>query len=264
MAEGTFRSYNPLMYHVNSVSDFDPELVNAYKTKNVEVLKKLLDVEKYDYDVFICVNKSYHAFVMLVGVSMEEDKVGLNPKFSENPFDVPEFSFVFQFELRFEMEEQRTYKLAKKMETFKNMKDKIHRSYYIGRYEHVAVRAFQLAALRAAPTRYSVLLDDCVGFAKEFCISLLSYCDNWRTLEKTVEENIKKATASGLSVEQLSRRVKSSAYVGNTFLAGLDATTFLGERPGPVIAAVLVFILAYTIFVAVIVSMTTVYFMKHF
>lgn len=260
MAEGTLRSYNPLMYHVNSVSDFDPELVNAYKTKNEEALKKLLDVEKYDYDVFICVNKSYHAFVMLVGVSMEEDKMGLYPKFSENPFDIPEFSFVFQFELRFEMEEQRTYKLAKKMDTFKNMKEKIHRSYYIGRYKHVAVYAFQLAALAAAPTRYSVLLDDCVEFAKEFCIRLLAYCDNWRELEKSVEDNIKQATASGLSVEQLSRRVKSSAYVGNSFLAGFDATSYLGERTGPLI----VFILVYTIFVAIVVSMTTAFFMKHF
>ena len=59
---------------------------------------------------------------------------------------------------------------------------------------------------------------------------MLSYCKNYRELEPYVNSRIKQATASGLSIEQLSRRIRSSAMVGNTFLEGLEISTFLGGR----------------------------------
>lgn len=72
------------------------------------------------------------------------------------------------------------------------------------------LKAFEFAALKAAPQRYDVILNDCVKFAKKFCVHLLSYCSNARDLEAEVNRSIGQATTSGLNVEQLSRQVRSS------------------------------------------------------
>ena len=69
--------------------------------------------------------------------------------------------------------------------------------YYIGSYQGMAVIALQFAALRAAPHRYDAILSDCVEFSKEFCVVLLSYCSNWKQLEKPVSSCIKEASATG-------------------------------------------------------------------
>ena len=257
MTEGTLKSADPFLYFVNNISDFDIEIVKAFRNNDSDKKKQLLDVEKNDFDVFICINKGYHAFVLCSAVPSVADKLqNLGPEMSEDPFDIPGVLLVWQFELTFENEESRTYKIKKRFDYFKNVKDRVHRSYYVGRYRGVSVRALQFAALSASPKRYRVMLDDCVEFAKAFCVELLSHCSNWRKLERHVDDQIQKATASGLSAEQLSRRIKSSAVVMNTFLGGMDTTTlFSGQRYGLLL---LVFLILYPIVVAVVVTLVIV------
>ena len=138
MSEGTFRSYDPLKYHVNNVADLDADVVKAHMNKDVEAIDRMTRNGDQDFHIFICINKDWH--------------------------------------------------------------------------------------------RYNVLLNDCVEFAKEFCVAMLSYCNNHRELERDINSKIRHATASGLSVEHLSRRVRSSGMVGNTFLEGFEISTFLGGR----------------------------------
>ena len=59
---------------------------------------------------------------------------------------------------------------------------------------------------------------------------------------------------SGMSVEHLSRRVRSSAIFGNSFLGGLDVSTFFGGRfPVQWIIISLLVVMVYPIVVAVLV-----------
>ena len=66
-----------------------------------------------------------------------------------------------------------------------------------------------------------------------------------------VTKNVDQATASGLSVEHLSRRVQSLGHSGNSFLAGLDGSNFFSSRHnGVVMAAGIVLFLVYPVVVA--------------
>ena len=127
-------------------------------------------------------------------------------------------------------------------------------------YKEVCPIAFQFAALRSVPHRYNALLSDCVEFSKEFCISALSYCSNWKQLEEQVVSRIKKASATGLSLEKLSRKVRVAGWFGNFSLGGTDVTTLLSGRSGIVIALIVLFLLVYPIFVAVVVALVLKYF----
>lgn len=225
-SEGTFQLIDPLAYHVNNVEDLDPKVVKAYKTKYSTAIAELTQDGDTPYDVFICINPGWHAFVLCV-------PCGLNDPFGvfsdipiEDPFAVPDEIFCWLFELCFQDVELKLYKIRKEFSMFKDIKKRIKKSFHIGKFENVKPAAFEFAALRAAPHRYNVLLNDCVEFAKEFCVCMLSYCSNYRKLEQQVDEKIKMATATGLSIELLSRRQKSSAHVGNTFLGGMDLSTF--------------------------------------
>ena len=84
-----------------------------------------------------------------------------------------------------------------------------------------------LSILKATPNRYDAVLADYVEFAKEFSICLLSYCSNLKDLEAVVKENIKNATARGISVEYLLRSYGLSGYLGNLILGGTDISSIL-------------------------------------
>jgi len=172
----------------------------------------------------------------------------------QSPFDVPAVSLCWQFELCIEDDELRMYKIRKDCQLFKDVKGRIQRSFYIGRFKKISLCALQFVAMRAAPHRYRVLLEDCVEFAKEFCIQALAYCSNWRDLEEQVHSNIKKATATGFSAEKLSRNIRSSGWLGNTFLGGVDVSGLMSSRYR--VAGVVAFVallLCYPFVVAVIV-----------
>jgi len=64
--ERSLRSVEPLVYYVNTLSDFDVEVVKAYKTKDNARIKQLVFTGKMDMDLFICVNKSWHGFILCV------------------------------------------------------------------------------------------------------------------------------------------------------------------------------------------------------
>lgn len=253
--EGSLRSVDPLAYYVNTLSDFDIEVVKAYKKKDNEKIKQLASTGKMDMDLFICVNKNWHGFILCVPAGQEEN--GLVDVFSDvvqSPFDIPAQLMCWQYELCIENDQQRWYKIRKECKLFRDVEGRIQRSFYIGRFKGTSLNALQFVALRAAPHRYSVLLEDCVEFAKEFCIQALAYCSNWRELEEHVHSNIAKATASGFSVEKLSRNIRSSGWLGNTFLGGMDVSNFMSSRFG--VAAVVclaVFLLVYPVVAAVIV-----------
>lgn len=250
--EGSFRSVDPLAYYVNVLSDFDPEIVKAYKSKDNTKIKQLASTGKMDMDLFICINKGWHGFILCVPNQDDNGLVDVSDVV-QSPFDIPSLVMCWQYELLIENEQQRWYKIRKECQLFRDVKGRIQRGFYIGRFQGLSLNALQLVAMRAAPHRYSVLLEDCVEFAKEFCVQALAYCSNWRDLEEKVHSNIAKATASGFSVEKLSRNVRSSGWVGNTFLVGADVSSFLSNRFRVATAVCLViFVLVYPIIIAFI------------
>lgn len=247
----TLKSYDPLAYYVNTLVDIDPKVVRVHREKDDEAKKALLSVGRKKLDVHICVNKHSHAFVLCVPVDTNDVYPDL---FKEDALFIPELILCWRFELCIDREEMRTYKLRKVFGLFKDIKGSIQKSYYVGRYENTPVNGLEFAALRAAPHRYSTLINDCVEFAKEFCIALLSYCENGRQLEPEVLEHIKNATATGLSVERLSRKVQTSAIIGNSFLGGVEISSIIGSKWAILVIILLaVFLLVYPVIVAMVI-----------
>ena len=225
MSEGIFEFYDSFAYKVNNVSALDKGLVEAFKAKDAEKIKQIInDGSPLTVDVFITINHYQHACILIV------------------PTSVPVNSTCWLIDLRFEEINLRTYKISMKKEVLEVLKESIKKSFFIGRYENVGSNlCFQLAILRASPNRYNAILADCVEFAKEFCICLLSYCSNFSDLEAVVKENIKSATATGLSVEHLSRNSGLCAYLGNLILGGTDISSILSGNSLFVVAAVIFF-----------------------
>ena len=225
MSEGIFEFYDSFAYKVNNVSALDKGLVEAFKAKDAEKIKQIInDGSPLTVDVFITINHYQHACILIV------------------PTSVPVNSTCWLIDLRFEEINLRTYKISMKKEVLEVLKESIKKSFFIGRYENVGSNlCFQLAILRASPNRYNAILADCVEFAKEFCICLLSYCSNFSDLEAVVKENIKSATATGLSVEHLSRNSGLCAYLGNLILGGTDISSVLSGNSLFVVAAVIFF-----------------------
>ena len=255
MVEGSLRSVDPLAYYVNTLSDFDAGVVNAYKKNDKDRIKELASTgNMMDMDLFICVNKAWHGFVLCVPAGEDHNHLADFSDVIQSPFDVPALNLCWQFELCIEDEKLRTYKIRKEFQLFKDVKGRIQRSFFIGRFKEITLNALQFVAMRAAPHRYSVLLEDCVEFAKEFCIQALAYCSNWRDLEEQVHNNINKASATGFSAEKLSRNIRSSGWLGNTFLGGVDVSSLMSSRYRVAgIVALAVFLLSYPFVVAVIV-----------
>ena len=249
MVETTFQSYDPLPYYVNNVSDLDKDVVSAHKDKNQDEKRRLLAIgDKCDYDLYICINKSNHAFLLCIPVK-ENIFEG-----ERDPSKVPDLVLCWKFELCYEHVELKMYKIRKQHKEFKDFRSLINRSYYVGRYLKLPVKGFDFAALASAPHRYGVLIGDCVEFSKEFCLCLLSYCSNGISLEKTVNERIQKASATGLSIERLSRTVKSSGFLGNFFLGGIDMSSFIGSRYFWIaLGLFLCFLLVYPILIAILI-----------
>ncbi len=254
MAEVSIRSFEPLAYHVNNVGDLTTATVIAHRNKDASAIKELLSKgERVDYDVFICVNKNWHAFVMCVPANAptpSNNPLDVFGDIPDDPLAIPSQLLVWETELCFESVEQRMYKIRHKLNFFSEIKGRIERSFYISRYKQLPVHGIQFSILRASPKRFRVLLDDCVEFAKTMCYELLSFCSNGREIESTVETRLNEASGSGLSAEKLSRRVKSSAHLGNSLLGSLDVSTFLGGRLG-IGAGVAVFVL-FTLYVIIL------------
>ena len=242
MSEGIFEFFDSFAYKVNNVSALDEGLVEAFKAKDAEKIKQIInDGSPLTVDVFITINHYQHACILIVPTSndLAFEHIQL---VSENPFSVPVDSTCWLIDLRFEEINLRTYKISMKKEVLEVLKKSIKKSFFIGRYENVGSNlCFQLAILRASPNRYNAILADCVEFAKEFCICLLSYCSNFSDLEAVVKENIKNATATGLSVEHLSRNSRLSGYLGNLMLGGTDISSILSGNSLFVVAAVIFF-----------------------
>jgi len=260
MAENTFRSYDPLAYRVNRIEELDEDVRTAFLRDDKGKIKDLTTEGQTDFDVFICVNHGHHAFVLCVPVENNVNVYG-SDMFSNDPYDVPDLIFCWKFELCYENMQLRTYKICKDFNTFKELKKSVKRPYHIGKFKNTSPKALQFASLRAAPHQYNVLLNDCVEFSKEFCVCLLSFCSNWRELEKGVHERIQKASATGLSIERLSRQVKPSGLLGNISLNGLCESYLgfqLGSRSMYLILAALFFMLVYP----VVVTLLIIYYFK--
>lgn len=255
MVEGSFKTVDPLAYHVNNVEDFDPEIVKACKNKDTLALGQLASKgDRGKYDIFICAHKQWHGFVLCVPANVNAGFEEILTDVIKTPFDVPGVLLCFTFELCYDNQQLRTYKIAKTFSLFKDIKEKIKRSYFIGHYEGITPSGLQIAAIRSAPHRYAVLLKDCVEFSKEFCIQALRVSTNGREIEKEVNKNIKAASASGFSFEYLSRNVRSSAWFGNFMFGGADVGSAISEafsrQNSTCIACCVVgFILVYPVFV---------------
>ncbi|ESO89331.1 hypothetical protein LOTGIDRAFT_154431 [Lottia gigantea] len=253
MSERILRSYDPLAYHVNVVSDLDKRLVMAFKERdNNSIDGMLLTASKMDFDVFICVSDGYHAFILLSPHPNRDtykivDPLKMRPEMSSKPEDIPELLLVHQMELCYEDVLAKMYRIRWKITTFVNVKNRIKRAYFIGHYFGLSNVAIQLAGLRASPGRYSVLLDDCVEFAKKSCLEMLVYATNRSTIEKEVKHNIRAATISGFTAEQLSREIQSSAYSLNSILGGVDISSYLiqGKMKFCCILIFILFVLIY-------------------
>lgn len=219
------RSYDPMAYIVNNESDLDPEVVEAHHNNDEQKRKELLSRAKQeDFDVFICVDRHSHAFVLCA--PCDSDAVNWRAAIyclfagkAYDPFDwVPDIQLCWRFELCYEDIRQRTYKIRKVFALFQNIKGKIKKTYHIGTYKSTADVALQFSALEAAPQRYSAILNDCVEFSKKFCEALLRYCDNRQHLKKQVMSQIKEVSATGLSLERMSRDVRALGWLGSLYL----------------------------------------------
>ena len=253
--ESAIKSYDPLAYWVDVVSGMDPKIVRVHREKDTATKKELLSLNKGDFDIFICVNKASHAFVLCSPVNAVPEGHPLKDSFSDDPFKIPGLLLCWTFELCFENQKERWYKIKNEYEMFKDIKRRIKQSFYMGRYTEVSPNALQFAVLSAAPHRYNAIISDCVEFSKEFCLCLVSYCANWRVLEDEVNKKIKKVSATGLSVERLSRQVQSSGLMGYSLFTGIDTSTLFSGRHGVfLMIAIGVFFLVYPIVVAVVIA----------
>ena len=251
MAEKLVQSFDPLSYWVNEVADLDLEIVQAYKSNDKEKIEEIISGnDRKTFDVFIC-SDGGHAFLVLAEVSHTEPVYG--PKSTnDNPYLIPGSLLCWKIDLRFEEVKLRTYKVSKKFQLFKDIEKHIKKTFYIGRYENVkSIKCFDLACLRAAPHHYNAIIDDCVEFAKEFCICLLSYCDCSKELEKKVMSESKKVSATGLSLETMSRNSFISGILGNISFGGVDVSSYLsGPHGSLIVLGIVAFLLLYPIFVA--------------
>ena len=252
MVERTFQRSYPLAYTVNKLDDFNMDVINAFRDSDQQKIKQLTSEDTRHYDLFICVNSSWHAFILCIGVGNPTQDILMPPSlaFHEgNPFEVSDALLCPTFELCFNHAHERMYKIKFEAKLFGEIKKRMKKSYYIARYAGVNMKGLQFAALRAAPHCYRILLDDCVEFSKTFCAELLAYSDNYGDIEEQVNENIRKASASGFSVEQLSRRVRSSGWIGNTFLGGMDVSQLVSGNYAA-LAVLVVVGLVYPVIVA--------------
>ena len=253
MTENVFTSFDPLAYKVNNVSALNREIVKAFKANNVEKIEEILSAGlPITVDVFITIDKHLHACILVVPAGNDSTFAHIQPT-SENPMNVPDLVLCWRIDLRYEEVQLKTYQISIKYDLFKELRKTVKKAFFIGRYENVRhILCFHLAILRASPNHYNAVLADCVEFAKEFCICLLSYCSNARKLEINVKENIRKATATGLSVEYLSRNFGLSGYLGNLFAGGTDISSFLAGNSLIAVVAI-IFILIYPIIVSLFV-----------
>ena len=203
MTKGILKSYDPLAYKVNHTAALNKDLVRAFKTDDREKIREIINNRVPNtVDVFITTNKYFHACILIVPANNNSIFEHIEPV-RDDPFTVPHNLLCWRIDLRYE-EIQLEIQNIHKFDLFEVFKESITKSYFIGRHENVRNNlCFQLAILRAAPHHYNAVLADCVEFAKEFCLCLLSYCSNSSSLEAIVTANIKKATATGLSVEYL-------------------------------------------------------------
>jgi len=254
MTEGVLKSFDPLTYWVNDVANLDPEIVKAYKSNDLQRINEIISGgDPVSYDVFIC-SDGFHAFLLLVGANNDQPFMGPS-MMGADAFDIPDLLACWRIELCFEHVELQTYQITMKLVLFKDVKNVVKRAFHIARYEKVKhIKCFHLACLQAAPHRYNAILKDCVEFAKEFCVCLLSYCENGLSLETHVLSQLKKVTATGLSFEKLSRNSFLSGIFANVSLGGLNMSSFLsGPRFAIAILLLLFFLLIYPIFVAFVV-----------
>ena len=254
MTEGVFKSFDPLTYWVNDVGNLDKQIVKAYKSNDSKRIDEIIsNGNPHSFDVFIC-SDGFHAFLLLIPAIDEPPVFGPNVMGSD-AFDVPDLLCCWRIELQYEEVKLQTYQITKNFVLFRDVKADIKRPFHIARYENVKhVKCFDLACLRAAPHRYNAILKDCVEFAKEFCMCLLSYCANARNIEKNVISQLKKITATGLSLEKLSRNSFLSGLLGNISLGGLNMGSFLsGPKSAIAIFLIIFFLFIYPIFVACIV-----------
>ena len=213
--EGTFHCVDPLIYYVNSLSDFDTDVVMAFKSKHNEKIKRLASTGTMDLDLFICVNKMEHGFVLCVPASgYETGLVDVVSSFVKSPFYIPARTRCWQYELR-EGYGGQSYKVSRECSQFRDVEGRIHRRFYIGRYEGTSLNALQFVAMEVAPHQYGVLQADCFHFAKEFCIQALAYSSNRRKIEKGVLSSIVKASADGFGVNKLTQTISSPDVMGN-------------------------------------------------
>jgi hypothetical protein len=171
-----------------------------------------------------------------------------------NPLEIPATLMVQRFELRYLSESERMYKIGTKMKFYRDVAADLKRSYFIGTYEGLTYKGLDIAAIKAAPKRYSVLLSDCLEFAKVFCVELLGYCQNALELERNVDRILSGITITESKLEGVSRQTRSLGLFGNSFLGGLDGSTFMSAGQSPKIILMLVlFLLIYPILICVVV-----------
>lgn len=255
MVETSLKSYDPLAYYVNNIEELDPSICQAYTNNDSAQIAELTSVGVNNFDIYICINSHAHAFVLCSPVGNPGDP--FTDMLSDDIKLIPGLAMCWTFEVCYENIELKMYKITKAFQLFKDIEKRIKYSYYIGRYQKTSPNALQFAAIRAAPHRYNVLLNDCVEFAKEFCICLLSYCSNYKSLEREVTTRIREASATGLSIERLSRNIYTSGLLGNTFLSGINLSAFTGRigNRGTIalIILVLVMLFVYPVVVALII-----------
>ena len=243
------KSYDPTAYYVNNVEDLDVNVYEAYLQYldgNFAKKAELANQGRSNFDIFICINENFHAFVLCVPAG-NDPKGPFSDMLRTDPLLIPEQTLCWTFELGFQHMELKIYKIRKNFKSFKYLQ-RSTKTFYIGRYEGVSPNSLEFAALGASPHQYNVLINDCVEFAKEFCIQLLSYSTNGKELEEKVQDKIREATATGLSVEKMSRNVLLSGMLGNSLL-----NAYLLIVTNPALVLRIIAFLVFTIIISIII-----------
>ena len=253
MAEDSFRLFSPLTYYVNTLATIDNDVREAVLAKNQQKIGELSEIARQAHNVFICIDSNWHAFLLLIPsrVAVEHLPGFYTDTQLNDPFEVPQELFCWKCELRYEDVNMRTYEISFRMDLMNRIAKAVKKSFFIGQY-CVGPKGMQIAAMKAAPHHYNAIINDCVEFSREMCLQLLGRSSNWREIEKTVEENIKQACATGLSIERLSRNSKSSGYSANFLLGGSDVSTFMSIQTSKIL--IVMFLLIYPFIVALLVK----------
>lgn len=252
MSEAVFKTSDSITYKANNVSSLDKRIVQAFIANDTNKIEEIINSGlPLTIDVFISIDRHPKACILIVPAGNET--LHYIQPMRENPINVPDIALCWRIDLYYDEVQLETYQISIKYDLFKEFKKTIREAFFIGRYENVRhVLCLHLVILRASPNHFNASFEDCIAFAKEFCVYLLGYCSNAEKMEEIVNNNIKKLAAAEDKVENLPRNFELFGLLGNLLVGRSDVCSFVTGKH-VVMMTVVMFILIYPFIVSLMV-----------